>query len=203
MRPTCVGGVAVAHSPRMSHIWGSNPDTAIGYALLMSSTKSETRVRAPLWCGLTGIITPEQEDDRSNESGVTMNNRILSRATKTIAPFRCLAAMPQEGVTRAGILPGCSSLDKGSQEAEVGFEPRTFLSDRQWQLKAARDRRIMLVHKLIILECKWDNQRCFVTLVLQKRTIKPATECAAQGRLMFQLLRNARYRDTCIDVMHY
>ncbi|KAG5446187.1 hypothetical protein CSKR_106078 [Clonorchis sinensis] len=28
---------------------------------------------ASLWCGLTGIITPEQKDDRSNESGVNMN----------------------------------------------------------------------------------------------------------------------------------
>ncbi|KAG5445894.1 hypothetical protein CSKR_109643 [Clonorchis sinensis] len=40
--------------------------------------------------------------------------------------FRCLAAMPPEGSTRAGILPGCPSLDRGSREAEVGFEPRTF-----------------------------------------------------------------------------
>ncbi|KER33464.1 hypothetical protein T265_00583 [Opisthorchis viverrini] len=31
-----------------------------------------------------------------------------------------------EGSTRVGILPGCPSLDRGSREAEVGFEPRTF-----------------------------------------------------------------------------
>ncbi|KER28759.1 hypothetical protein T265_04454 [Opisthorchis viverrini] len=43
-----------------------------------------------------------------------------------VAPFRCLAAMPPEGNTRAGILPGCPSVDRGSQVAEVGFEPRTF-----------------------------------------------------------------------------
>ncbi|KAG5447038.1 hypothetical protein CSKR_108886 [Clonorchis sinensis] len=30
-----------------------------------------------------------------------------------------------------------------------------------------------------------------------------ATECAAPGRLMFQLLRYSRYRDTCIYVMYY
>ncbi|KAG5452972.1 hypothetical protein CSKR_111792 [Clonorchis sinensis] len=35
--------------------------------------------------------------------------------------------MPPEGSTRAGILPGCPSLNRGSREAEVGFEPRTFL----------------------------------------------------------------------------
>ncbi|KER31962.1 hypothetical protein T265_01895 [Opisthorchis viverrini] len=34
--------------------------------------------------------------------------------------------MPPEGSTRARILPGCSSLDRGSRVAEVGFEPRTF-----------------------------------------------------------------------------
>ncbi|KAG5452728.1 hypothetical protein CSKR_102158 [Clonorchis sinensis] len=44
------------------------------------------------------------------------------------APFQCLAAMPPEGSTRAGILPGCPSLDRGSREAEVGFEPQTFRS---------------------------------------------------------------------------
>ncbi|KER28298.1 hypothetical protein T265_04830 [Opisthorchis viverrini] len=42
--------------------------------------------------------------------------------------FRCLAAMLPEGTTRAGILPGCPSLDRGSREAEVGFEPRSFRS---------------------------------------------------------------------------
>ncbi|KAG5444787.1 hypothetical protein CSKR_113920 [Clonorchis sinensis] len=45
-----------------------------------------------------------------------------------VAPFRCLAAMPPKGSTRAGILPGCPSPDRGSREAEVGFEPRTFRS---------------------------------------------------------------------------
>ncbi|KAG5441157.1 hypothetical protein CSKR_102747 [Clonorchis sinensis] len=40
----------------------------------------------------------------------------------------CLAAMSPEGDTRAGILPGCLSLDRGSPEVEVGFEPRTFRS---------------------------------------------------------------------------
>ncbi|GAA53274.1 hypothetical protein CLF_109926 [Clonorchis sinensis] len=45
-----------------SHVRCPNPGTATGYALLMSSNKSETRVQCfPL------------EDDRSNESGVNMN----------------------------------------------------------------------------------------------------------------------------------
>ncbi|KAG5454002.1 hypothetical protein CSKR_102085 [Clonorchis sinensis] len=45
-----------------------------------------------------------------------------------VTPFRCLAAMPPEGCTRAEILPGCPSLDRESREAEVGFEPRTVRS---------------------------------------------------------------------------
>ncbi|KAG5443030.1 hypothetical protein CSKR_109338, partial [Clonorchis sinensis] len=45
MRPTCVGGVVVTSSPRMSDVRGSNPGTATGYALLMSSNESETRVQ--------------------------------------------------------------------------------------------------------------------------------------------------------------
>ncbi|KAG5454136.1 hypothetical protein CSKR_201921 [Clonorchis sinensis] len=36
--------------------------------------------------------------------------------------------MSPEGSTRARILPGCPSLDRGSREAEVGFEPRTLRS---------------------------------------------------------------------------
>ncbi|KAG5452910.1 hypothetical protein CSKR_107457 [Clonorchis sinensis] len=45
MRPMCVGGVVVTRSPRMSDVRGSNPGTATGYALLMSSNKGETRVQ--------------------------------------------------------------------------------------------------------------------------------------------------------------
>ncbi|GAA53475.1 hypothetical protein CLF_110324 [Clonorchis sinensis] len=43
-----------------------------------------------------------------------------------VATFRRLNAMPPEGCTRAGILSACPSLDRGSREAEIGFEPRTF-----------------------------------------------------------------------------
>ncbi|KER32274.1 hypothetical protein T265_01699 [Opisthorchis viverrini] len=46
----------------------------------------------------------------------------------SVAPFRCLTAIPPEGDTGAGILPGYPSLDRGSRGAEVGFEPRTFRS---------------------------------------------------------------------------
>ncbi|KAG5445255.1 hypothetical protein CSKR_110445 [Clonorchis sinensis] len=40
-------------------------------------------------------------------------------------------------------------------------------------------------------------------LTQKLRQAKRATECAALGRLMFQLLRYSRYRDTGIYVMHF
>ncbi|KAG5451599.1 hypothetical protein CSKR_110880, partial [Clonorchis sinensis] len=52
----------------------------------------------------------------------------LKKNRSAVAPLRCLAAMPPEGSTRAGILPGCPGLDRGSRETEAGFEPRTFRS---------------------------------------------------------------------------
>ncbi|KAG5448291.1 hypothetical protein CSKR_110458 [Clonorchis sinensis] len=36
--------------------------------------------------------------------------------------------MPSEGSTRAEILPGCPTLERGNREAEVGFELQTFRS---------------------------------------------------------------------------
>ncbi|KAG5452329.1 hypothetical protein CSKR_112798 [Clonorchis sinensis] len=54
----------------------------------------------------------------------------LFLSSDAVKAFRCLAAVPPEGSTRAAILPGCASLDRGSREAEVGFEPQTFRSVR-------------------------------------------------------------------------
>ncbi|KAG5446642.1 hypothetical protein CSKR_108301, partial [Clonorchis sinensis] len=45
-----------------------------------------------------------------------------------VATFWCLAAMPPEGSTSAGILPGCPGLDRRSRDAEIGFESQTFRS---------------------------------------------------------------------------
>ncbi|KER22708.1 hypothetical protein T265_09269 [Opisthorchis viverrini] len=61
MRPTCVGEVVVTRSPRMSDVRGSNPSTTIGYALLMSSNKCETRVQCfPLvWTHLNDYARTE------------------------------------------------------------------------------------------------------------------------------------------------
>ncbi|KER33148.1 hypothetical protein T265_00851 [Opisthorchis viverrini] len=57
-----------------------------------------------------------------NEVALINNNNNRS----VVAPFLCLAATPTIGGMTAGTLPGCSSLDKSSRDAAVGFEPRTF-----------------------------------------------------------------------------
>ncbi|KER24688.1 hypothetical protein T265_07691 [Opisthorchis viverrini] len=64
MRPTCASGKMVTRLPRTSGVQSSNPDTALGYKLPMSSNKSKTRVQCSLlWCGFVRIIKPGQKDD--------------------------------------------------------------------------------------------------------------------------------------------
>ncbi|KAG5450034.1 hypothetical protein CSKR_103270 [Clonorchis sinensis] len=61
----------------------------------------------------------DQSDSKSNSSSGTTGRL-------------CLAALPPEGSTRAGLLPGYPSLDRESRDAELGFGPRTF---RRWSLE--------------------------------------------------------------------
>ncbi|KER27010.1 hypothetical protein T265_05842, partial [Opisthorchis viverrini] len=72
----------------------------------------------------------------SEQPGSTSIPRALSRSA--VALLRCLTAMPPEGCTKAGIPPGCPSLDRGSREAEVGFEPRTSSFASLEQLRVMR-----------------------------------------------------------------
>ncbi|KAG5445458.1 hypothetical protein CSKR_103729, partial [Clonorchis sinensis] len=76
-----------------------------------------------LWNKSPHFLTPNLEEGPWFEPDLCLSN-----IHDTVAPFRCLTAMLPEGSIRAGILPGCPSLDRGSQEADVGSEPRTFLS---------------------------------------------------------------------------
>ncbi|KER29454.1 hypothetical protein T265_03920 [Opisthorchis viverrini] len=62
--------------------------------------------------------------NKANQANLTSKFQMF----KTMGPFRCLTAMAPEGSMRARILPGCPSQDRGSREAEVGFEQRTFRS---------------------------------------------------------------------------
>ncbi|KAG5446775.1 Nuclear speckle splicing regulatory protein 1 [Clonorchis sinensis] len=66
----------------------------------------------------------------SDRSGVHLRcfpMRCNTQSTKD-SSGSCLTAVPPEGSTGAEILPGCPSLDRGSREAEVRFEPRTLQS---------------------------------------------------------------------------
>ncbi|KER27434.1 hypothetical protein T265_13801, partial [Opisthorchis viverrini] len=56
-------------------------------------------------------------------TGRLMFHEKEKRKRPAVAPFRCLAAMPPEGSTRAGTPLGCPSLDRGSREAE---EPQQY-----------------------------------------------------------------------------
>ncbi|KER29394.1 hypothetical protein T265_03963 [Opisthorchis viverrini] len=53
--------------------------------------------------------------------------------------------MPPEGCTRVEIVPGYPSLDRGSREAEIGFEQRTF---RLTQSPSSRQPYMLLETKL-------------------------------------------------------
>ncbi|KAG5453526.1 Potassium voltage-gated channel protein eag [Clonorchis sinensis] len=65
------------------------------------------------WCSTFSCLKTSQTGDSAGFQG-------------TVTPIQCLTAMQPGGRTRTGILPGCPSLERGSREAEVGFEPRTF-----------------------------------------------------------------------------
>ncbi|KER31790.1 hypothetical protein T265_02022 [Opisthorchis viverrini] len=82
MCPTCVCGVVVTRSPRMSEVRGSNPGTAIGYALLMSSNKRETRVQCfPLvWTHRNNYA--QNRNTAVQMSGVAMNNMPIPQNPK-------------------------------------------------------------------------------------------------------------------------
>ncbi|KAG5455245.1 hypothetical protein CSKR_106449 [Clonorchis sinensis] len=71
---------------------------------------------------------PKARQGKPRGRGRVRTTDLPKKNRSAVAPFRCLAAMPPEGSTRAEILPGCPSLDRGSREAEVGLEPRTFRS---------------------------------------------------------------------------
>ncbi|KER27671.1 hypothetical protein T265_05305 [Opisthorchis viverrini] len=71
----------------------------------------------------TACLHPEEDNKNSGRLYLTYRS--------AVAPFRRQTAMPPEGCTRAGLLPSCSSLDRRSQEAQVGFEPRIFFVSRR------------------------------------------------------------------------
>ncbi|KER20389.1 LOW QUALITY PROTEIN: hypothetical protein T265_15330 [Opisthorchis viverrini] len=80
-------------------------------------------------------ITEEQvslfistETTRVTYSKFLFCSNIAEQSRSAVTRFLCLAVMLSEGNARAEMLPGCPSLDRGSLEAEVEFEPWTFRS---------------------------------------------------------------------------
>ncbi|KAG5454435.1 hypothetical protein CSKR_113103 [Clonorchis sinensis] len=73
----------------------------------------------------TAYSTDAAEHSKYNEEIDEDRNCVPEQA---LTPFRCLAAIPPEGSMTTKILLGCPSLHRGSRDAEVGFELRTFWS---------------------------------------------------------------------------
>ncbi|KAG5442134.1 Tumor protein p63-regulated protein 1 protein, variant 3 [Clonorchis sinensis] len=60
--------------------------------------------------------------------------------SSVIAPYWCIDAMQPEGRTKSRVPQGCPSIDRGSREAEVGFEPQTIRFMQMAARSASRDR---------------------------------------------------------------
>ncbi|KAG5449397.1 hypothetical protein CSKR_101160 [Clonorchis sinensis] len=90
-----------------------------------SSGRRSPRVSKKGGTGL-GLSNSFQEpyDTKLRQASVKQRLRTHIKNHPAVAPFRCPTAMPPEGSTRAGILPGCLSLDRGSQGFLVGEAPR-------------------------------------------------------------------------------
>ncbi|KER23679.1 hypothetical protein T265_08488 [Opisthorchis viverrini] len=69
-----------------------------------------------------------QQDYGKSEGLPRRSLKTRNNKCSAVAPFRFLAAMILEVGVRAEKLPCCPSLDRDSRDAEVGFEPRVFLS---------------------------------------------------------------------------
>ncbi|KER21755.1 hypothetical protein T265_09994 [Opisthorchis viverrini] len=95
----------------------------------------------------------------------TLHKSVILKGNRSaVAPFRCLTAMPPEGCTRAGY----PSLDRGSREAEVWFEPRNF--------RSINSRSNHLEHLAPVIS----NRSCWC-LKVTKTTITSAAEFAGNG----------------------
>ncbi|KER24980.1 hypothetical protein T265_07487 [Opisthorchis viverrini] len=70
------------------------------------------------------MIQSSHQSDTEEHHGA----EIYTNFTLSETPIRNRTSMPPEGSTKAGIPPGCPSLDRGGREADVGLEPRTFQS---------------------------------------------------------------------------
>ncbi|KER22966.1 LOW QUALITY PROTEIN: hypothetical protein T265_14741 [Opisthorchis viverrini] len=164
----------------------------------------------PLCTGGAENLERERETKSRMDFGQSEKNR------SAMALFRCLVAMLPEGSTRAGILPGCLSLDRESREAEVECEPRTFRSNSTGRsaaalqtrpgLSAYRDLPHFLLSRITGLQKPFQLFEKYTHMQINSAFARDSTKSLVYdilqlnamhtGRLMIQLARYSRYRST-------
>ncbi|KER33727.1 hypothetical protein T265_00415 [Opisthorchis viverrini] len=75
-----------------------------------------------------------------------------------VAPFRCLAAMPHEGGTRTGILPGRPSLDRGINSLSNHLGHLT-PADEAFEVSGFHKRTLDSTHFLAYFKCLVPEKR--------------------------------------------
>ncbi|GAA54090.1 hypothetical protein CLF_112149 [Clonorchis sinensis] len=253
MRPT--------RSPRMSDVRGSNPGTATGYALLMSSNKSETRVQCLLL-----VWTHRNNYARAGER--PFKREVCTKTYSSRATFGFLRSIEYES-NAATLWPTTVSSDwripviswqsdwvsvrggdyllrkhsrtlnnkwlereftdwmvRGSDPTSASrlrclgldtlavFQPSGFLlvayrlgTKRVLQLNSSyherTERQLNVLHQAASCSSCYDIRDIAKTSLKTSQTGDSAgfqaTECAAPGRLMFQLLRYSRYRENIAE----
>ncbi|KER29677.1 hypothetical protein T265_03778 [Opisthorchis viverrini] len=111
------------------------------YTVHLSVTSTQQRARETELCETDGLLASGLYDQTSANYGASRiqsaqdgsRNSNKNNNCSAVTLFRCLTAMLPEGSTRVGMLPGYPSLDRGSREAEVGFERQTFRSPHEWR----------------------------------------------------------------------
>ncbi|KER24277.1 hypothetical protein T265_08016 [Opisthorchis viverrini] len=109
--------------------WQFNPSIVLSGGLSTSRSGSIGLFQHNRRKNLNGTLTPTRHQQPESSVGYQYRNAARHQV-RMVCTTRSSTkvARPWRTVTRAGILPGCPSLDRGSRVAEVGFEPRTFWS---------------------------------------------------------------------------
>ncbi|KAG5442221.1 hypothetical protein CSKR_100193 [Clonorchis sinensis] len=117
-----------------------------------------------------------------------------------VTPFRCLAAIPPEGGTRAGILPGYPSLDRRNRDAEVEQHIHSFTTRFGFTRDSSGTQLnlsfVMFPGDILNIGAT-ETSGGLVQHIQLPGYITNERFRWVPGRLMFQLLRYSRFRDTC------
>ncbi|KER29249.1 hypothetical protein T265_04095 [Opisthorchis viverrini] len=127
-------GVSAGFKPSFNILTRHKPSYELPHSTRSDGEdESHTVVAALLLLWIPAIHSQKEKKIRlvsafGHRTKLGQNMRKKKKKAFSCSAFRCLSDMPPEGSTRAGILPDCPSLDRGSRKAEVGFESRTFRS---------------------------------------------------------------------------